>query len=75
MMISLKLQYAIGTSGFILMAFSAGMITMGTVVGYPGVSWLGAVMMGLFMVGMGITIKMLSTMKKIELLVEDVEDE
>lgn len=71
---SLKVQYLIGTTGFILMAFSAGMITMGTVVGYPPISYLSAIMMGMFMVGMGITIKMLSTMKRIELLVEETEE-
>ena len=74
MMISLKLQYLIGTTGFILMAFAAGMITMGSIVGYPSISWLSAVMLGIFMTGMGITVKMLSTMKKIELLVEESED-
>ena len=73
-MTSLKVQYLIGTTGFILMAFSAGMITMGTVVNYPPISYLSAIMMGMFMVGMGITIKMLSTMKRIELLVEETED-
>ena len=74
MTISLKLQYLIGTTGFILMAFSAGMITMANVVGYPPISWLSAVMLAIFMVGMGITVKMLSTMKKIELLVEETEE-
>ena len=74
MTISLKLQYLIGTTGFILMAFSAGMITMANIVGYPPISWLSAVMLAIFMVGMGITVKMLSTMKKIELLVEETEE-
>ena len=73
-MISLKAQYTFGTSGFILMAFAAGMIVMSSIVHYPPVSWLSAVMLGIFMVGMGITIKMLSTMKKIELLVEESEE-
>ena len=73
-MTSLKFQYLIGTTGFILMAFAGGMITFASVVNYPTISWLSAVMMGMFMVGMGITIKMLSTMKRIELLVEETED-
>jgi len=74
MTISLKAQYLFGTVGFILMAFSGGMVTMGSVVGYPPISYLSAVMMSMFMVGMAITIKMLSTMKKIEFLVEEAEE-
>jgi len=56
------------------MAFAGGMITMGSIVGYPSISWLSAVMLGLFGVGLAITIKMLSTMKKIEFLVEESEE-
>jgi hypothetical protein len=37
---SLKVQYLIGTTGFILMAFSGGMVTMASVVGYPPISYL-----------------------------------
>lgn len=73
-MTSLRFQYAIGTTGFILMAFAGGMITMSSIVGYPSISWLSAVMLGLFGVGLAITIKMLSTMKKIEFLVEESEE-
>lgn len=72
-MISLKAQYAIGTTGFILMAFAGGMITMSSVVNYPPISFLSAIMMGMFGIGLAITIKMLSTMKKIEFLVEEAE--
>ena len=71
---SLKVQYLIGTTGFILMAFSGGMVTMASVVGYPGISYLSAITMGMFAVGLAITIKMLSTMKKIEFLVEEAEE-
>ncbi len=71
---SLKVQYLIGTTGFILMAFSGGMVTMASVVGYLPISYLLAVMMGMFAVGLAITIKMLSTMKKIEFLVEESEE-
>ena len=73
-MSSLKVQYLIGTTGFILMAFAGGMITMASVVGYPGISYLSAITMGMFAVGLAITIKMLSTMKKIEFLVEESEE-
>jgi hypothetical protein len=71
---SLKVQYLIGTTGFILMAFSGGMVTMASVVGYPPISYLSAITMGMFGVGLAITIKMLSTMKKIEFLVEEAEE-
>ena len=73
-MTSLKVQYLIGTTGFILMAFSAGMITMASLVNYPTISFLSAIMMGMFGVGLAITIRMLSTMKKIEFLVEETEE-
>ena len=73
-MTSLKVQYLIGTTGFILMAFSAGMITMASLVNYPTISFLSAIMMGMFGVGLAITIRMLSTMKKIEFLVEEAEE-
>jgi hypothetical protein len=56
------------------MAFAGGMITMASVVGYPGISFLSAIMMGMFVIGFAITIKMLSTMKKIEFLVEEAEE-
>ena len=62
---SLKVQYLIGTTGFILMAFSGGMVTMASVVGYPPISYLSAITMGMFGVGLAITIKMLSTMKRL----------
>ena len=71
---SLKVQYLIGTTGFILMAFSGGMVTMASVVNYPPISYLSAITMGMFGVGLAITIKMLSTMKKIEFLVEEAEE-
>ena len=71
---SLKVQYLIGTTGFILMAFSGGMVTMASVVGYPGISFLSAIMMGMFVIGFAITYKMLHTMKKIEFLVEESEE-
>ena len=71
---SLKVQYLIGTTGFILMAFAGGMITMASVVNYPPISYLSAITMGMFAVGLAITIKMLSTMKKIEFLVEEAEE-
>jgi hypothetical protein len=71
---SLKVQYLIGTTGFILMAFSGGMVTMASVVNYPPISYLSAITMGMFGIGLAITIKMLSTMKKIEFLVEEAEE-
>jgi len=71
---SLKVQYLIGTTGFILMAFSGGMVTMASVVNYPPISYLSAITMGMFGIGLAITIKMLSTMKKIEFLVEESEE-
>ena len=71
---SLKVQYLIGTTGFILMAFSGGMVTMASVVGYPPISYLSAIMMGMFVIGFAITYKMLHTMKKIEFLVEEAEE-
>ncbi len=73
-MSNLKVQYLIGTTGFILMAFSAGMITMASVVNYPPISFLSAIMMGMFVIGFAITYKMLHTMKKIEFLVEESEE-
>jgi hypothetical protein len=74
MMSSLKVQYLIGTTGFILMAFAGGMVTMASVVGYPPISYLSAIMMGMFVIGLAITLKCYHTMKKIEFLVEAAEE-
>lgn len=53
------------------MAFSAGWLGLATLLGYPGVSSVGAVGVTLFGVGLGIVIFILSKLKSIEVRVVD----
>lgn len=57
--------------GFVLMSFSAGWLGLGTILGIPGVSSVGAVGVILFGVGLGIVIFILSKLKSIEVRVVD----
>ncbi len=68
----LKTQYTIGTIGFMLMAFGGGMLVFGGIIGYPKISILSAMSAIIFGLGLAISIKMLSTMKKIEVSVDEL---
>lgn len=63
--------YFMAIIGFILMSFSAGWLTLGTVIGLPGMSWLGVIGVILFAVGIGMVITVLSTVKKIHVEVNN----
>lgn len=68
---NLKTQYLIGTVGFIMMAWGGGMLFFSSIVQYPQFSTLNAWSFLIFGCGLAISIKMLSTMKKIEMQVEE----
>lgn len=57
--------------GFVLMSFSAGWLGLATLLGIPGVSYVGAFGVILFGTGLGIVIPVLSKLKSIEVSVVD----
>ena len=57
--------------GFVLMSFSAGWLGLATLLGYPGMSSVGAIGVILFAIGLGIVIYILSKLKSIEVRVVD----
>lgn len=67
----LKHQYVMAMSGFLLLAFGGGWMGLATYLNIPPISVISAI--GLIFAGLGlaITIKMLSTIKKVEILIDD----
>ena len=63
--------YLIVIVGFVLMSFSAGWLGLATVLGIPGVSYIGAFGVILFGTGLGIVIPVLSKLKSIEVKIVD----
>ena len=63
--------YLTAIIGFTLMSFSAGWLGLATVLGIPGVSYIGAFGVILFATGLGIVIPVLSKIKNIEVSVID----
>jgi hypothetical protein len=63
--------YLIVIMGFVLMSFSAGWLGLATVLGIPGISYIGAFGVILFCTGLGIVIPVLSKLKSIEVRVVD----
>ncbi len=63
--------YFMAIIGFVLMSFSAGWLGLATLLGIPGVSYVGAFGVILFGTGLGIVIPVLSKLKSIEVSVVD----
>ena len=66
----LKHMYAFSVIGLILLGFGSGWITLTQILSLP-INKLTAVGAGMAMTGMAITIYTLSTIRKIDLIVED----
>ena len=66
----LKNMYALSVIGLILLGFGSGWITLTQILSLP-INKLTAVGAGMAMIGMAITIYTLSTIRKIDLIVED----
>lgn len=64
--------YFVAIVGFILMSFSAGWMCLSTVLGIPHMSWVVAIGVIMFGIGLGIVIMILSKLKSIKV---DIIDE
>lgn len=67
---NLKKQYSFGLLGLVLAGWGGGMVSVNYMIGAPVINTINA--LGLIVLGLGlaITIKMLSTIKKIDLEVD-----
>ena len=65
--------YFMAIIGFVFMSFAAGWLGLATILGIPGVSYIGALGVILFGTGLGIVIPVLSKLKSIEVAVVDEE--
>lgn len=69
----LKHQYTFGLLGLIFTSFGGGMLFMSIVIGIPQITTINAAALILIGLGFAIMIKFLSTIKKIDVFVDDPE--
>jgi len=70
----LKHQYALSMVGLASLMFGAGWIVLSRVVDYPPISMVSAVGLILAGLGLAILIKTLSTIEKIDLIIDEEEE-
>jgi len=70
----LKHQYVFGLFSLVCTAFGGGMMFLLIVIGVPPISTISAISIIITGLGFTIMIKFLSTIKKIDVYVEDVDD-
>lgn len=69
----LKHQYVFGLIGLVFTAFGGGMLFLSITLGIPPITIINATAFIIIGLGFAIMIKFLSTIKKIDIFVEDAE--
>jgi hypothetical protein len=69
---NLKKLYIISLAGWAMLCFGIGWISLLEILNLP-LTELTAIALAITFVGLGIVVKTLSTVKKIEVLIEDIE--
>jgi len=69
----LKHQYLFGLIGLVFASFGAGMLFLSIILGISSISTINAFALIIIGLGFAMMIKLLSTIKKIDVFVEDAE--
>jgi len=70
----LKHQYVFGLIGLVFTAFGSGMLFLSITLGIPSITIINATALIMIGLGFAIMIKFLSTIKKIDIYIEDAEN-